>query len=750
MMFKGSKYAKRLPIGDTTIFMHCPPDNLRRFYHDWYRTDLEGVVVVGDFDAKKVAEQVKTLFSKIPVKENPRPAVTPDIPDNNEPLVKVATDKEQPYNLVQLFYKHPMKSIKSYADYREYIKAQLLSAVINQRFQDEIKKADAPFAYAASSYDHLIGKEDNFGIIAVTKNGKMKDAVNAIFSEMENIRQNGINQSELDLQKKTLLKKVEKMYNERDKQKSKSLAFELKSNFDITQSAVPGMALEYKLYQTFLPTIGLKEITALINNWITDKNIVLTISANEKNKATLPTETELITLIKNIKSQKFEAKKETKLDKDLLASAPTKLGKIKSTSTDKTLGSTKFVMKNGATIIIKPTDFKDDEIKMTAYSWGGTSLYPLSKNITARKAADIVNSSGLGQYNNIEMSKFLSVKNVKVSPFINLYSQGFKGNSSKEDFETMLQIVYAYFTAPRNDKEAFDAYINQTKAFLENKVSNPISVWQDTLRMALANYSPYTKPISAADLSKIDYNQVLPIFKERFANPSNFTFVFVGNIHANKAKDLLAKYIGSIKGKKKADSYKDLGIRYPQTFVRKNVHAGTAPKSMVYTIYPSSFENKLNDKILIQAVADVFTDRLLNKIREKKQLTYSISASPNLSYFPVKQSFIGVFYSCAPDKIDTVNNLITAIVKNLQTKEISDDDLQKTIQKAKRSHEVNMRKNDYWANKLELLQKIDMKPEFVTDFDKDVQQLSKKSIKEAANRFLSTQKYMLIALQPLK
>jgi len=748
VLLQGSKYAERLPIGDTTVFLHCPPDNLRRFYKDWYRNDLEAVIVVGDFDAQKVAEQVKTLFSKFPKKENPRKAIHPEIPDHSEMLVKVATDKEQPYNLIQMVYKHDMKPNQTYADYREYLKSELLSGIINQRLSDLTKKPKSAVAYAGASYSHLIGLKDNFAAVALAKNGKIKEAITTLFSELQIAKQNGINQSELDLQKKSLLKQYEKMYNERDKQKSKNLAFELKSNFDITKTAVPGIETEFKLANAFVPTIQLKELNALLKQWISDNNLVITVAANDKNKESLPTEDEIKNIVKEISAKKFEAKEEVKLDKDLLAKLPKKAGKIKSTSEDKVLGTTTFMLSNGAKVIVKTTDFKDDEINLSAFSWGGASLYPLNKNIEVGEAADIVASSGLGQYNNIEFDKYLKTKTASVRPFISTYSEGFRGSSSKADFEAMLQMVYAYFTEPRLDKDAFDAYMNQTKAFLENRSNNPQSVWQDSLMSVLSGNSPYEESLTAEDLAHIKFENILPIFKERFHSPKDFTFVFVGNIDANKAKDLIAKYIGGIKLRAKKEQYKDLGIRIPQKQIRTDVYSGTAPKSLVYTVYPSTFENTLSERLNLQAVADVFTDRLLDKIREKEALTYSISASPRTKFIPVKQSYIGVFYSCAPDNINKINDDIIKIVKDLQENGITDEDLQKSIQKSKRSHEMSLRKNKYWISKIMEKEQNGMMPNFVNDYDKTVNGLTKESIQKAANKFLSTDKYLLIDLQP--
>ena len=743
-----SKYAERMPIGDTAVFMQCSPQKLRDFYKDWYRPSLQAVIIVGDFDGDKIVEQVKAKFSALEVRENPRSAVYPEIPDHEETLIKVVTDKEQPYSIVRFLIKHTIEPFVSYGDYKDYLKEIIFEGMVNQRFKEITMKPDAPFGYAANGYSHLFGTRDAYNLFALAKGDKIKETASALFSELQNIKQNGFTQSEFELQKKSSLKSVEKVYSERNKQKSQGLAFELKSHFDITQSAVPGIELEYELYQKLIPEITLEEVNALVTKWLTDKNMVLTVSAPEKEGLVMPTEDELRKMLDEVKNMKFEAKKEETLNKSLLSKVP-KAGKIKKTETNKLLGTTSFYLANGAKVVIKPTDFKDDEIMLEAYSWGGYSLYSLEDNFSAREAASIIANSGLAQLNNVEFSKYKALLNANVSPVINMYSEGFRGSSSVNDFDKMLELIYGYFTDPRNDKDAFDAYINQTKSFIENRSSDPRSVFREGLMASLNGNSPYLAALTVENISKIDYNRVLDIYKERFANPSEFTFIFTGNIDAEKAKPIITKYLGSIKGKKAKENYKDLGIRYPEKSVRKEVYKGESPKSMAYMFFPSTFNNLLADKILLQAVADVFTDKLLKKVREEESLTYSISASPSTKYYPVLESGIGVYYSSAPENIDTITAMILDIVKEIQTN-ISDDDVTKSIEKAKRAYETKIRQNNYWSTQIALNEKIGSNTEFVNLFDEAVAKITKEGIQNAAIKYLNPEHYILVDLQPEK
>jgi len=742
-----SKYAKRLPIGDTAIFDHCSYDKLRNFYKDWYRPDLEAVIVVGDFDAQKVANQVKEMFSKIPKRTEEKPRIYPEIPDHQETLVKIATDKEAPGSVVEIFYKHNMKTTKTYADYKASIAEQLFTGMLNKRLSEITMKPNTPFAYGMSIYTHFLGKKDAYMSFAMAKNDKIKETVKTLLEENERIKQHGFTDSEFEREKKAYMKKIEKLYNERNKLNSKQFVSEYHQNFGVTHEPIPGIETEYNLTQKFLPEITLDEVNKLINEWITDKNMVIIVQAPEKKDVVLPTEDEIKKLVATVKNEKLEAYQDNAINKPLIADKITP-GKVEKKSKDKTLGTTTWTLSNGIKVVLKPTDFKDDEIKMKAYSWGGYSLYPLKDNFSARYCTDVINESGLGDYNNVDLQKYLADKTANVNTFITENTEGLSGTSSVNDFETMLQLTYLYFTHPRYDKEAYDAYIARMKSMLENQSADPQSVWRDSIGAAMNGSSPYKRALSIDNLGKIDFKRLNSIFRERFEDPASFTFFFDGNIDKKTAKPLIEKYLGGLPADKKSEKYKDLGIRFPKTIVDKPVVKGTDDKSLVYMIFPGTFTDNLENRLFIQAIADILTDKLLDKIREKEAITYSISANPMYKDFPVQEYGIGIFYSAAPSNVPRVKNEILEIIKNLQTTEITDDDLNKTIEKAKRKHEAEMRKNSYWLNQLVWLDQMQAKPEFVSDFDKVIQKMNKKTIQEAFKKYYHTDNYINVWLKP--
>lgn len=740
-----SKYAERLPIGDTAIFDRCPYENLRRFYHDWYRPDLQAVVVVGDFDAQKVANDIKSMFSKIPKRTETKERIYPEIPNHDKPLVKVATDKEAPNSIVEIIYKHDMKSFVTYSDYKESLIEEAFTGMLNQRLSEITMQKDAPFAYGMSFYTHFLGKKDAYMSFAMAKNNKIKEAVKSLLDENQRINQHGFTQSELDREKKSMLKDIEKMYNEREKMNSKRFVGEYHQNFGVARTPMPGVEVEYQLYQKFVPEISLEEVNKLVDQWITDNNMVLIVQAPEKEDVKLPTEDQLFKLIESTKSEKLEAYVDNALDKPLVSDEIIP-GKIIKKSKDKSVETTIWTLSNGIRIVIKPTDFKDDEIRMKAYSWGGYFLYSLSDNLSARYCTEVMNESGVGDFSNIDLQKYLADKTANVSTWIDETSEGFSGSSSIKDLETMLQLTYLYFTHPRYDKDAFDTYIEKTKSLIENQSSDPQSVWRDSISAALNGSSPFKKPISIDNINQIDYKKVNSIFRERFEDPASFTFFFDGNINLKTAKPLIEKYLGGLPADKKDEKYKDLGIHFPTTIIDKPVIKGTDDKSLVYMIFPNLYEDNAENRLFISALSNILTNRLLDEIREKEAVTYSISANPMFKDFPNQEFAIGIFYSAAPDNVEMIKGKIINIVKTLQTEDISDDDLTKTIEKAKRTHEANMRKNNYWIN--HLIWQDQMNQPSDEKFDDIVKKFTKESIKAAYNKYVNTSNYVNVWLKP--
>ncbi len=750
-MLYGSKYAQRIPIGKPEIFDKCPPDNLRRFYNDWYRPDLEAVIVVGDFDAKKVAEQVKKLFSQIPKRTQERPRVYPPIPGHKDIKVKVATDPETPYSMIEILYKLPMEKTVTYADYKKDLAKNLFNVMINQRLQEKTIKPECPYNMAFSFYSHLLGKRDAFMSYAIAKNNKITEALKTVLEENQRVKQHGFTPSELDRAKKTLLKQIEKQYNERNKTKSDIFISQYHQNFGITHEPILSLEQEYNISKKLVPDIKLEDVNKFAKQWIIDSNMVVIVTAPEKKGVKVPTEDEVLKIVQEVKKEKLAPYKDEAVNKPLI-SETIKPGKVVKKEKDKKTGTITWTLSNGIKVVLKPTDFKDDDVEMSSYSEGGYSSYSLEDNVSARIADDVILESGVGDFNKVQLTKYLSDKQVSVTPYIGLNFEGIKGTSTVTDFETMLQLTYLYFMHPRYDKEAYEAYMEKTKDFLKNKSNDPQSVWSDSINMVLHSRSKYVEPLTLDLLKKADYKKVHKIYRERFEDPASFTFTFVGNIDVKKMKPLIEKYLGGLPADKKDEKFKDVGAQLPVGEVVKSIaQKGTDQKSLDYMVYTGNAEYSLENALLMKAVSEIFTDRLLDSIREEKAITYSISAHAGYSLFPKNQYGIYIFFSCAPDTVDYIVENIKQIATSLKNvKNISDNDFKKTIEKLDKEYEVNIRDNKYWLYQLEKYEKLGQYPDFVTRYNSIIKSLTKEKIAEAAKRFLNNNSYAVISLQPEK
>ncbi len=738
-----SLYSRRLPIGDTTVFMHCPPDNLRNFYKDWYRPDLQAVIVVGDFDADKVTEQVKNLFGKIPARTEERERIYPEIPDHEKTIVKVATDKEAPYTILSMYIKNKFSTVNTYADLKEDIIDELATGMLNMRFSELSKKPDSPFAFVGVGYGQFIGKKSAFNFFSLAKNDKILDAVKVGTEEIQRAKKYGYTQSELERQKKVLLSDVKKQFKDKEKMSSDKWAKILHENFGLSKSPAFSFDLKYKLYRTYLPEITPEDVNKAIKDMVIDKNTVITLTAPDKIE--VPSENEILDMYNIAKKSDIKAYVEEKVSDKLILKEPVS-GKVISEQKDDVTGTITWILNNGIKVVLKPTDFKDNEILMKAYSYGGYSLYP-NDILNAKNCASITDNSGVGDFNNIQLSKFISDKQVSCSPFVNLATEGFNGSSTIDDFSIMMQLIYLYFTQARFDEDAFQAYIQQQKAILANSANNPQSVWRDSLISNIYNHSPFMKSMTLADLSEIDNKKAEKIYKERFSDPGSFTFVFVGNINTDKMKPVIEKYLGSLSAADKKEKIQHPDLLIPKVTKNVYVRKGSDPKSLVYTIFSGRTKQNLKNQIYLKALSLVLTDSLLDQIREKNQWTYSISARTNFQSLINNQYTIGIFFSSAPENVSKVNKRIMRIAKNFSSVEIPDEEMQKTIEKLKREYETNIKTNKYWLNQLLFMYESGGKPDFVTSYTDIANSLNKKILKKQAEKLLHDY-YLSVILVP--
>ena len=691
---------------------------------------------------------IKDHFEKIPAAVNPKKRIKYSIPAHTETRTAILTDAEQPYNIVQIYYTQPeAPAIKTEKQFRADIIRELFNQMMSSRFDEIAQKPDAPFLFGNSSYGVFIGDKDAFTLMAVAKTGKdITASIQTLLTENERVKQYGFVQTELDRAIKNILSRIENAYNERDKTKSAELIQELIQNY-LKGEAIPGIAYEYELYQKFLPTISLQEVNSLIAQWIkpTDRSVVIT--APEKEKKNLPSQTEVLAQL-----NKPLGKLKKYIDKvsngPLLPVDPV-AGKVVSEKKYDAIGTTEWVLSNGARVILKPTNFKNDDIQFSAISWGGTSLYADSDYVNATNAAAVASVGGMGNLDVQALQKALTGKNCYVAPSIAAYMQGMNGYSNKKDLETAFELLYGSFTAPRKDSDMFNVLQQQIKAQLDNKDKDPGSVFADSVGYIMGNYHFRRKPFGFADLKKLDLNRSMMIYKERFANASQFLFTFVGNFSTDSIKPLIEKYVASLPGSIQKENWKDVGIRYPSGQINKIIRKGKENKASVRLFFTgtNSTYNEMDD-IQLSQLCKALGIKLREVLREDAGGVYGVGVSGGINREPVANYSIGIQFGCAPENIDKLVALVMDEIKNTKANGVAQVNVDKIIAEQTRALENDVKENSYWRYRLEQQFFRNADPLKILEAPQKIKLLTVDRTKTLANQYFNEANFVKLVLLP--
>ncbi|NJK86084.1 MAG: insulinase family protein [Bacteroidales bacterium] len=538
VILKGSKYAERLPIGEKEIIENAPVETLKRFYNDWYRPELMAFIVVGDIDPAEAEAKIKEHFSDIKTPKKSRKRFYYDIPSHAETLVTIATDKEAPLSTVSLYYKMESEDFITYNDYRKQVLYSLFTGMLNIRLNELRQKADPPFINAGVYFGNFLAKDkDVFATTALAGDKGIEEAFKAILTENQRVKRFGFTEGELERYKKILLNNYESAYKEKDKTESENYADEYVRNF-LEEEPIPGITFEYEYVKEQLPGISLSEVNSLIDKLIPSTDRVIVVNAPEKEEIKVPSEETLLSVLTNVEKTELTAYEDKISGEELLSEIPEK-GRVLFTKKVDEIGSVELKLSNGAKVILKPTDFKNDEVIMRAESWGGQSLYPLEDDMSAKHAAAIINESGVGEYSKTDLQKLLAGKTVSVSPYISLYSEGISGSASPKDLETMFQLLHLYFTSPRKDQSSFESYISKQKAYYKNMLASPVQYFVDKYNQIKAGNNPRANTIPQEDeWNEINFDRVYEIYNDRFADASDFVFYIVGSFNPDSIKPL--------------------------------------------------------------------------------------------------------------------------------------------------------------------------------------------------------------------
>ena len=745
---KGSTYAERLPIGTEQSIMAAQPSVLRRFYDDWYRPDLMAVVAVGDFDPATIEARIKREFSGIRPVAHPRPRPVVGVPDNKEPLIAIASDKELTSTQVEVVYKQPRELTRTVRDYRRDLIAELYTSMLNSRLDEIAQKPDAPFLNAGASKSGFIARSmGGFTLAATVKDGGIERGLEAVLAETRRVDQFGYLPSELEREKKDLLRGYEQAYAEREKTLSASLVREYVSNY-LESEAIPGIEKEYELVKELLPAITLAEVNASARAWITDENRIVLAAAPQKEGIPVPTADQLRAVFARVNQEKVTAYTESVSDSPLLATRPS-AGKVTAERTIPGVGITEWTLSNGARVLVKPTDFKADEIQFTAYAEGGTSLASDANFMSASLASQIVSLSGIGAFNRVDLGKKLSGKAVRLGPGIEGTVSQLSGSASPKDLETMLQLAYLHFTAPRLDTVAWQAFRNQVGPFLTNRSSDPKSVFGDTIQVTMAQHHARQRPWTVALFGEINPDSALAFYRARFADAGRFTFVFVGNVDLPTLKPLVEQYIASLPGSGVKEQWKDVGIRPPTGVIERIVRKGVEPQATTQILFTGPFEYAPQNRFALRALTDYMEIKLVETLREEMGGTYSPNISGSGTRAPVQQYTISVNYTSAPEKVDTLTKTVLRLIDTLKRVPPTQADVDRVRAQLLRSREVEVRQNGYWMGNIVARDRAGEElVGLLSAYDDMVRALTPAQIQDAAKKYFNTGNYARFILLP--
>lgn len=745
---KNSLYAERLPIGTEHSIMSATPSRLRPFYRDWYRPDLMAVIAVGDFDPKAIEAQIRKHFSGLARNPKaPKRAVAP-IPGNQAPLIAIASDKEAVSTGVSLLFKLPRSSSGTVADYRRGIIEQLYLQVLNSRLSEITQRPDAPFIAAGAEKGGFLGRElEPFSLGANVKDGGVERGLEALLIEARRVDQFGFLQSEVDRARTNLLRSYEIANAERDKTQSAAFAEEYIRNY-LEGESIPGIEYEYAITQKLLPTITLSDVNGMASGWITDENRVVIVQAPQKEGAPLPTESSILAVFDRASKAPVVAYTES-VSGDALIDAPLPAGKIVGGRPIPNSDVTEWKLSNGTRVLVKPTDFKADEILFGAYSAGGTSLATNSDYMSAALASQIIGLSGIGQFNRIDLGKKLAGKAARVTPTIFDMTEGFNGSASPRDLETLLQLVYLHFTGARLDTTAFAAFRNNVAPFLANRGASPDQVFADTIQVTMTQNDFRARPISPATFAEVSAEKALAFFKDRFADAGDFTFVFVGNVDTTALKPLVERYLASLPTTGRKDVAKVTGNGPPNGVIQKTVRKGVELKANTIVAFTGTCVYTPETRFTVRALVDVFQIRLIETLREKLGGTYSPNVSGACSRTPRQEYVIQVRFGSSPENVETLTQAVFALIDTLQTKGPTQADVDKVREQLIRTREVQVKQNAYWLSGV--LTRDEAGEDvggLLGPYDEMVKKLTVAQVQDAAKRYFNVTNYARFVLLP--
>lgn len=745
VLLRGSRYAERLPIGKVETVQTFPHEALRRFYRDWYRPDLMAVVAVGDFPGEEVEKLIRERLGAIPPSTRPRPRPEFPVPSHTDTLFALATDPEAVTTQVAILFKENRPSPTTVADYRRFLVDKLAIRMLDSRLFELTQQDDPPVAAAGTDEGRFVRGSRFLQIAALVKEGEVVRGLQALAREAERAARFGFLASELERAKAEVLKEAEQRWLDRENQPSARLADELVAHF-LDGEPAPGIPFEFEAAKAFLPAIPLEEVTEALRRWIRQGSPVVWVSAPRRDGFEIPSEGELLEAMRAVGAEDLTPYQDAAAEEALLPTIPSP-GPVEREERIPELGVTVWTLANGVRVVLKPTPFKEDEILLRAFRPGGYSRSSPEDHFSALLSAQIAAAGGVGNFSAVDLQKKLAGKAVSVTPYISELFEGFSGRASPRDLETLLQLVYLYFTAPRRDEVAFRALLGQLDALLANRGRSPQAALQDTLAVTMGQGHPRARPLSRETLREVDLDRAYHFFRQRFAGSDGFTFVLVGSLDLPRVQPSVERYLGGLPVAGGQQGWQDLGIRPPSGVVEKRVVQGIEPQSRTVVVFSGPFDFTPDDRLGMRILGSILETRLRERLREEMSGTYGVTVETSYDRFPYGRYTLSVAFGSDPRRVEELTTALFDEIRTLQNEGPTTEQVLAAREQERRTRETSQQENAWWLTQLSLAYQNGTDPRLLADSSL-LDGVTPEKVRDHAVRWLRQDQYVRITLWP--
>lgn len=746
ILLNNSRYGDRLPMGTEATLKNIDLAAIKRFYADWYRPDMQAVVAVGDFDPKKVEEMIKFSFASLrnPASEKPQPQFT--VPATPGTVVKIATDKGFPYTFIQIVSKHPGTVVQSPADELQNMRVALFNQLINTRISDLTKIPSPPVKYGQAGYAEFVGKQDAFTTIALAKSTQdLETALKAVVAETERARKFGFTLTELERAKQDVLQQVSASYSAKDNSPSSNFAAEYEHAF-ITKQAIPGIDYEYNYYISNIGKVSLTDINALANRFISDQNRVVLIEADDSEKDKLPNEQTVLKWIAEAGNGLTAYVDDRAVP--LMDNLPTP-GKVTDIKVDSALSVINLKLSNGARVILKPTTFVSNQVLISAYALGGTSLAPDADFTSANVAAQVISNSGVAAFNQTQINKMIGDKGFSITPYISDISQGISGYASADNFGPAMQLLHLYFTNPRKDADVWKSYIDQAKSALAKNADDPGTVYQDTVLAVLGGYNARSMPATADKLNAASLDKAYDFYKARFADASNFTFTITGDFTVKDIIPFVATYLASLPSTNSHETFKNLKIHPPAGQITKTVTKGTGDKSTVQLIFDGPYDYNDANNLQLDGLEEVLNIHLVDSLKDGNGI-YSPSVRAGYVKIPEGRYKMTISFLADAGTTDKAIAYMLGEINKLKQSGPTANDVKLFTEREAHNIQTQYKQNAFWQAALTSAAQNQEDPDKLLLRVQALEKVNAQSIKDAANKYLNNNNLIKLILLPEK